>query len=318
MMKIGIQSLGSVDRTEGERPEKGFRAIRDAGFEAVDFNFESYVDFRYQYCSDGSCFFDKPMDELKDFFRPYKEACENAGLIFGQGHAMFGPFPETEEELQQFIKVQKNVIRLSGWMGVPYLVIHPWVIRRKVGRDAEFEKNMQYFRAFADTAKEEGVVICLENLFDWVSERAFEGPCADAVEAKMYLTKLNAEFPGQFKFCFDTGHANMMGKNIREFINVLGDDLAILHMHENDGVYDIHGIPFTYQRRWGGRTIEDWDGVIKGLADIGYDGVLNFETGPSFFTVPDKLYGAAARYMFEVGNYLRNEIISYRSTNEPR
>ncbi len=308
IMKIGIQSMGTVGSVPGETPEEGFRKIREAGFEAVDFNFEVFVDSRTQYRSDGSCFFDKPLSELKEYFFPYKEACEKAGLVFSQGHAMFGPYPKTDEEMQQFIKVQKNVIELAGFMNIPCLVIHPWNIAWESGKDAEWAQNLSYFRALAPTAVKCGVVICLENMFIWRNDRVFAGCCAEAEEAVRYLTELNREFPDFFRFCLDVGHANLLGKSLREFVTVLGDHLAILHLHENDGVKDVHGMPFMFIRNWGAPGIQDWKGLIDGLSEIGYDGTLSFETGPVFFSLPEGLHEPARRFMFEIGDYLRSEI----------
>lgn len=307
-MKIGIQSMGTIGCEPGDNLVHEFKKIKNAGFDAVDFNFEVFVDSRTQYMSDGSCFFDKPIGELLTFFEPYKEACKAAGLEFSQGHAMFGTYPETENELSQFIKVQKNVIMISGDMEIPYLVIHPLNLRRKYGKDAEIEKNLEYFRALAPTAKEAGVVICLENLFTWENGRTFTGACTDENEVLFYMKELNLEFPERFGFCLDTGHANLMRKNLREYINLIGDNIKILHIHENDGVRDLHAMPFTYVSNWGSPSLSDWRGVIDGLADIGYDGTLNFETGPMFFALPEGLHDPARKFMYELGAYLRKEI----------
>ena len=307
-MKIGIQSMGTVGCDPGENLKQEFQKIKDAGFEAVDFNFEVFVDSRTQYRSDGSCFFDKPIDELVTFFAPYKKACIASGLEFSQGHAMFGEYPETENELSQFIKVQKNVLMIAGDMGIPYLVIHPLNLRRKQGKEAEIKKNLEYFTELAPAAKEAGVVICLENLFTWENGRVFTGACTDENETVFYMKELNSKFQGQFGFCLDTGHANLMRKNLREYINIIGDYIKILHIHENDGVRDLHAMPFTYVSNWGSPSLSDWDGVIDGLADIGYDGTLNCETGPVFFALPERLHDPARKFMYETGAYLRDEI----------
>ena len=48
------------------------------------------------------------------------------------------------------------------------------------------------------------------------------------------------------------------------------DLLAALHVHDNFGIKDEHNIP--------GNGIIDWDGFVKALVDIGYDGVFSLET----------------------------------------
>ena len=87
-----------------------------------------------------------------------------------------------------------------------------------------------------------------------------------------YIDKLNAEAGGDmFGYCFDLGHANLVGANIREFVRALGDRLTVLHLHDNDAVTDQHLAPMTQKKT-------DWEGLILGLRDINYRGAINFET----------------------------------------
>ena len=51
---------------------------------------------------------------------------------------------------------------------------------------------------------------------------------------------------------------------------MLGSYLGTLHIHDNDGTADAHRIP-------GNGTI-NWGDFSDALAEIGFDGVLNFET----------------------------------------
>ena len=45
----------------------------------------------------------------------------------------------------------------------------------------------------------------------------------------------------QVRFCFDTGHANTFGSApCREWMEVLGDRLGEIHIHDNDGTTDQH------------------------------------------------------------------------------
>ena len=57
--------------------------------------------------------------------------------------------------------------------------------------------------------------------------------------------KYGAEVMG---FCFDTGHANLVGIKFQEFIQTLGSRLKVLHVHDNDGMADLHQVPFTFTR----------------------------------------------------------------------
>lgn len=47
----------------------------------------------------------------------------------------------------------------------------------------------------------------------------------------------------------------------------------------------------------------DWDGFVKGLRAIGFDGVLNFETAPVLDSFPAELRGQALAFIGEIGAY---------------
>ena len=72
------------------------------------------------------------------------------------------------------------------------------------------------------------------------------------------------------KVCLDVGHFNSVKGDIYQAITLLGDDLATLHVHDDRYGQDRHLIPFQ------GET--DWDGFIRGLKEIGYQGVISLET----------------------------------------
>lgn len=77
--------------------------------------------------------------------------------------------------------------------------------------------------------------LCLENL-----------RCLDYI--KYLYTNINSD---HLKFCFDSGHANYMTKNINDFPwESFGDKLACVHLNDNDGTIDCHGIPFSGNIEW--------------------------------------------------------------------
>jgi sugar phosphate isomerase/epimerase len=47
----------------------------------------------------------------------------------------------------------------------------------------------------------------------------------------------------QVKACLDTGHLNLMGNELEDAINRLGESLGALHLSENDGKADLHLLP---------------------------------------------------------------------------
>ncbi len=310
MLKTSLQGIGTIYRNIGDSPEAGIEKIHEAGFECVDFNFEMYGDYDTFTAVDGSCFYDRPLSELKEFFKPCCEAAEKYGLSFGQAHAPFIDYPEGNEDgYEHFVKIIRKIIALAGWMGIPYLVIHPFTFRDETKKKEEKKANLQFFCSLIEAAKKANVFICLENLFLMRNGKARDGACSNVNEALDYLHILNAnEEKKLFGFCFDAGHAALLGRNVYEFVTGLGDDLKAVHLHDNDGKADLHGIPYTYAGSWGGKSIADWEGLIKGLHEIGYSGTVNFETGSALYCVPEELADAARRFTHEIGVYIARRI----------
>ena len=63
-----------------------------------------------------------------------------------------------------------------------------------------------------------------------------------------------------------------MGLRQSRALRAMGKRLKVLHINDNHaGFRDEHVLPYMGDI--------DWDDVVQGLTDIGYDGALNYETG---------------------------------------
>ncbi len=279
MLKIGTQSAGWYDQND---PDGSFAFIRSCGFDAVDFSIDTLIPVnemaKNQECGPYHSFFDQSIEELLSYFAPVKAAADKHGITFCQAH---GPdklwFAERDELNEYLIDVFEKCMAICAFLGAPAIVVHP--IQRPT-KEEDFARNMAAYQRLIPAAKKYGVKICLENLF---VHRAFmamglEAPASDAAEACRYVDTLN-EMAGEelFGFCFDVGHAILLRRNIKEFIKTLGKRLTILHIHENDGRYDEHSLPYTGVCDWNGTRACDWDGFVEGLREIGYRGALCFE-----------------------------------------
>ena len=92
------------------------------------------------------------------------------------------------------------------------------------------------------------------------------------------------------KTCWDTGHAHTAGLAQSHEIELLGNTLALVHLHDNDGINDSHRLPKS-------GTI-DWDDVFDALDEIGYDGYYNLEVANRRFG--DKLMVDTAEFSIKV------------------
>ncbi|MEZ3470608.1 MAG: sugar phosphate isomerase/epimerase, partial [Schaedlerella sp.] len=273
MNKIGVQSTGSI--IQGDI-EAGYRRIKEAGFDCVDFNFDEYLHCTMVERGEINAVLDRPVEEVWEDFKVHKRAAAECGLIFEQMHA---PFPlrqkGADEVNAKMLRITKNCIDICARMGGRYLVVHPVTLAYACSKKEEHDFNMEMYQELIPMAKKCGIVICLENMFIDQKAHLTEGACSDFVEAAAWIDELNG-IAGEeiFGFCFDVGHANILGKNLYQSVLALGGRLKILHIHDNDGVSDLHTMPYTFARSWN-PAATDWEGFLRGLREIKYEGVIN-------------------------------------------
>jgi len=108
--------------------------------------------------------------------------------------------------------------------------------------------------ALEPIARERGVRIAIEN-------GDFDGIAA--------LLDLYA--PDYLGLCCDVGHANMVNGGGIAALAALKHRLIAIHVHDNDGVGDLHNLPFS-------GTI-NWQRLAGVLAASAYTGPINMEVG---------------------------------------
>ena len=93
------------------------------------------------------------------------------------------------------------------------------------------------------------------------------------------IDRINDRYHGEvLGFCFDTGHANLVGLDFEQFITTLGSRLKVLHIHDNDGISDLHQIMFPFTKTRENHSSTDWGGFIRGLRNIRFNKILSFES----------------------------------------
>jgi len=84
--------------------------------------------------------------------------------------------------------------------------------------------------------------------------------------------------------------------------------LKVLHIHDNDGVSDLHQIPFTFTKTRENNSSTDWEGFIRGMRNIGFNRVLSFETAPVLSAFPKAMKQDALEFIVRIGKYFEGEI----------
>lgn len=315
-LAVGVQSKGIVS---DEYPIEGFETMKRAGFSCCDFSLNSYLTNMTLYSLEINNFFDQSVSELEKFFKPHKDAAEIVGIRINQMHMPYPMYiPNATAEINDCLMrtVAPKSLKICTFFGCPYIVVHGFKLAGKLGSEtAEWERTQKFLESIAPMAKELNITICMENIYTALGSHIVEGPCCDAKKAAARIDAVNEKYGAEvLGFCFDTGHANLVGIDFEEFIVTLGSRIKVLHIHDNDGIGDLHQIPFTFTKDRENRTSTDWDGFIRGLRKISFDGVLSFETAPVLSAFPDRMKGDTLRFIAGIGSYFAGEIM--RGTEE--
>ncbi|MCQ2386561.1 MAG: sugar phosphate isomerase/epimerase [Clostridia bacterium] len=259
MKKRISTEIGSAANLVGAR--KAVEYCGKAGFDAWDFSMFDVIKADWSTGTVvGVPVADHPLNgrEYLAYARELKHIGLESGIVCNQSHA---PFPPSAKEFRDFLP---RALEVTAEAGGQVCVIHPQ-------NNLSPEGNRDMFLKILPYAKEYGVKIATENMWNWNAEEdcAASAACSDKASFLSHLNALDNPF---FGACVDVGHGEMKGLNTSaaELIRGIGKDkLFALHIHDNDKWHDSHQIPFSMQI--------DFGEVMKALADIGYLGDLTLE-----------------------------------------
>ena len=183
-------------------------------------------------------------------------------------------------------------IDLYEAIGIKNMVLHPDMMEESgLTRKERFERNTAALRRIAEYINDKDITICLENLRPEKSiDSAFEAenrPFQGIDDLLMLIEMTGSE---RFGICLDTGHLNLTEKDQTRFITTAGKRLHALHIANNDGTADQHGMPFA-------RGNVNFYKVAEGLKEIGYDGLYSLEIGAEAGGVPLCLRHEKAKFI---------------------
>lgn len=310
MLKIGVQTRNVID---DEMPKVGFELLKIAGFSCVDFSLNGYLTNSMLYRNEKNLFFDRTDTELEEFFRSHKNAAKEVGITIHQMHMPYPMYvPRGSRELNDYLwgTVAPKSMRLCAFLGCSYIVVHGFKLSHFLGsEELEWQETEKFLDTLAPLAKELGITMCIENLYTNISGHIVEGPCCDVRKAVERIDRFNDKYHAEILgFCFDTGHANLVGIDMDSFVGMLDSHLKVLHIHDNDGIADLHQIPFTFTKTRENKASTDWEGFVRGLRNIRFGGVLSFETAPVLESFPIEMKGDVVRFIAKIGEYFRESI----------
>lgn len=275
-MKIGI-----CERSFGRWGDERFKKIKECGYDCIDYSLTD-TDMAVYHCDEA---------EFETTLLRERSLIEEAGLSVSQIHGpwRWPPQDRTKEEQEERMEKMKKALRGAALLGCKNMVIHPMMpygIEERETADAEktWDFNLSYMRELLTYAKEQGVTICLENM---PMGRFSMGSALKVLE---FVKEMKDE---NFKICLDTGHAAIYDRgNPAEMVRGLGNELRVLHVHDNDGWSDLHQIPYF--------GVIDWADFGQALKEIGFDGSFSFEAAPPA-KLPTEVYEEMCRMLVRVG-----------------
>lgn len=308
-MKISTQNrfftpLGDLD----ER----YRLAAEMGYTAIDLGMGEWSVGQI-FRNETYGFFDKSMEELIAYYKSFSDAAARHGIATYQMHAPFPSARKNTPEINAYIKtVFKKCIQISSAIHCKYLVAHPIAVDGYKSEAEDFAADFELFSNYVDTLKEYGVTMCIENAYYYYNGRIRSINASNAAYLVRLVESLN-ELAGEecFAICYDTGHGNITGKDHYGEILTYGKHLKVLHIHDTDGVYDTHLIPYT--GRYTDRQATDWEGILRALAEIGYEGSINFECDGGVEGLPQDVRAEAVRLVAAIGRYFDKKIEQYKA-----
>jgi sugar phosphate isomerase/epimerase len=284
-MLISTQTSHAVSRLGFEQ---GTLTLKNAGYDCLDLSlFEMIRDDSPYIAGDWR----KLVEERKAF-------CDANGIIFNQSHAPFS-FAWADENIRENIakpRVEQS-LEISAMMGVKIAVVHPLHWMPYLGHEDEInELNIQYYKSLVPLARNLGVKIALENM--WQKEIKRKCICTDVAGfAKDHAALIDAIDSEWVVACLDVGHCSLVGEEAEDTIRILGHDrLKSVHLHDNDYQGDRHTIP--------GLGLMNWDNIMKAFEDIKYDGEFTYEADAFLKGFDNEFFPTAVEFMVKRAKHL--------------
>lgn len=278
-----------------------FKYFADCGFEALDLSLKKY------FGEDGmfADIADATDEKIKEVFTELKTKADEAGIEIFQTHSVF--------ECKDYVKedaIAREIaqIKATSYLGCKNIVIHPPCMPGRIydlKKKENFELAVDFYNKLQGTCEQYDVYCCTENMFSYDPHYAHY--CATICSRVSEMIEICESVGRRMKICVDVGHAVITQDDPVEMIleAAKAGRLACVHLHDNDGMHDLHTFPFMSQSapRVGGFKPKrvDWTAVMKALKDTKYDGSINFEVGTMG---PECLKKDCYEYLVSLEKYL--------------
>ena len=213
-------------------PQERLKTIKAAGFNGVILLWADYFDSDYK--------------KFPSYAEKQGLFVENAHAPYMEANSIWKDGIAGDEYTSHIIRCVEDCSRFN----IPTLVVHPI---NGVTPLPQSTVGLERFKRIVARAEKCNINIAIENQGN--------PEYIDYVFKNIKSDKL--------RFCFDSGHEKFYCPQI-DLLNLYGDRLIALHLHDNNGNEDSHSLPFT--------GIVDWKKISKQITTKNYAGAIALET----------------------------------------
>lgn len=236
-------------------PEERVKMIKDAGFDCVITSYSPKFNYQNGTLKSQVQLFKKYELKTSSLHMTYNE--KDLPFFFLKGLKGY----LLEKKLIKDVKLAKNY-------GFTCVVVHLGGMPSKIGFDR--------LRRVLKICHEVDIPLAIENL-------QYNDPFFEVFKQidDPYL-----------RFCWDVGHSHF-ASNDYDFIKEYGNKLIALHLHDNDGTWDMHTL-----NKYG---TNDWHRIAKSLAildrniNLDYEVLMNYRQNESVTDVVNEVYSQACQ-----------------------
>lgn len=224
--------------------------VKEAGFDALEISM----------CKKGQISLGTSINELKVL----RQDIANANVCVSSMSTLllneYSLAADDLEERKSAINIVLKMLESATILGLKNISISPGMVTQDVSYKSAYYRSLESIRRLGERAKQLGVVLCLENVW--------QGLLLSPLEFAKYIDEIDNEY---VKICFDTGNSMNTGFP-QHWIEILDNRIEKIHI--------------TDIRKRKGNILEfvcpgcgeiRWDKVLNAIKEIDYDGFFTIE-----------------------------------------
>lgn len=293
----------------GFRPKQGYNDLTKEGYQYLCLDLNIFCDAQEiinmgKPAKPGTKRVRDPITEKPELMLEYPQTlirmAADYDLHYEMGVAVMHPYGEKKEDCSEFIRdVTISAIKLCRQAECPYLLVQP------ISHDqADIDRITEWYERLIPEAKKHQVTILISNQCKFSEGHWVRGIFAEPDALAEWIDRENEKAGyDAFAACLDAGNSNLCGQDNYELIHALGSRIKAVIIRENDGHEEFSLMPFSH-----GYSKPDYMGLIRGLREIDFDGLLWIDAMNSYGSYSTMIRPALMHLIKETGDYLAWQI----------